>query len=112
MICILSLLVFSILGIFSVRYREMAARAFRCVFDRVRLQPCEAGFDEEMRGKVTASLMNYPRLAQAWRNHYQVISFVFVILLLASMYFAVEGVYNLVVHGTCTPANPERCTFG
>ena len=49
MICILALIVFGILGIFSAKYREFAREAFKCVSLRVTLRKCESRFDEQMK---------------------------------------------------------------
>ncbi|MFB6095117.1 MAG: hypothetical protein ABEJ71_01525 [Halodesulfurarchaeum sp.] len=103
MICVLSLIVFSILGIFSASHRELAREAFHCVFQQATLRPCETGFDQRMKTEVTARLMRFPRLARFWRAHFQAISWLFVLLFLASFAYSVQAVYNLAVHGSCTP---------
>jgi len=102
--------VFSILGIFSAKYRKLAKEAFNCVFLRIQLKPCETGMDTKVKSKVTSKLMRFPRLARLWYRHFEMISFVFVILMLGSLFFATSGLYNLYVHGSCDPNSPS-CIF-
>lgn len=106
MICVASFLILGILGIFSISYRELAREAFHCVFLRVRLRPCDTGFDTRMKSKITAKLMRFPRIAVAWRRHFEAISFAFTLIMAASSYFSAAAIYNLIRHGTCAPGEP------
>jgi len=111
MICIIALIVFGILGLFSVGYRQLAKEAFDCVFKRMTLRPCTTGFDQKMKSKVTAKLMKFPKLARFTYRYFELISWLFTISLFLSMGYSAYSMYNLAVYGTCDPAHPENCAF-
>ncbi len=107
MICVIALIVFGILGIFSATHREYATEAFDCVFRRVTLRPCQTGFDKKMRGKIVGKLfVRSPKAAGLVHKHFEVISWFFTILMLTSFAYSAYSGYNLVVLGTCDPADP------
>ena len=58
MFCLIALIIFSILGIFSATHRQLAKEALDCVFRRVTLRPCNTGFDKKVKGKVIGKLLN------------------------------------------------------
>ncbi len=65
MFCLIALIVFSILGIFSATHRKLAKEAFDCVFRRITLRPCNTGFDQKIKGKIIGKLLNKsPKLAK------------------------------------------------
>jgi len=104
MICLIALATFTVLGIFSARYRSYAREAFDCVFRRVTLRPCIAGFDRRMKGKVTARLMKRsPKLAGFVYRHFELLSWIFTALMIASLMLAINGIYNLMAYGSCDP---------
>ena len=105
-VCIVALVAFSILGIFSARYRGLAKEAFQCVFRMVTLRPCVSKLDQRIRSKLTARLMGRaPGLARVIYTHFSVISWAFTIAFFASMLYSVYGIYNLVVFGSCQPGS-------
>ena len=110
MICLLSLIVFGILGIFSAKYRKLSKEAFSCVFLRIQLKPCDTGMDTRVKSKITSKLMRFPRLAKLWYRHFEIISWMFVLLMFGSFFFAVSGLYNLYAHGSCDP-HSTSCIF-
>ncbi|MBL7160848.1 MAG: hypothetical protein ISS93_03300 [Candidatus Aenigmarchaeota archaeon] len=106
MICILSLITFSILGIFSAKYRHFAKIAFSCVARRLTLRSCEMAFDRKVRMKIVAKLSARSiRLARFTNKYFQVISWAFTVLLFISLIFTANGLYNIVVYGTCDPVS-------
>ena len=110
--CIVAMVVFGFMGIFSAKYRTYAREAFRCFARLATLRPCNTQFDEAMKAKITAKLMSRSqRLGSFTYKNFGAISFVFAILLFASLGYTAYGVYNLAVHGTCDPANPDQCIF-
>jgi hypothetical protein len=111
MICILALLVFSVLGIFSASHRELAFEAFECVTSRVKREPCETGLDDRIEASLVGKTLDYsPRLAKILKDYFEVFSWVLLILLVVSGLFAGLGVYNWAVHGNCNgPDSNERC---
>src|SRR3989344_7797428 len=86
-ICLIALPVFLILGIFSVKYRLLAKEAFRCFFKTVTLKPCDTGLDQKIKSEITARLMWWPPLASIFYNRFNVISWVFAILIITSTFF-------------------------
>ncbi len=113
MICIVALAVFSILGVFSAKYRGYAKEAFHCVYRRATLRPCETAFDQKMKSKITGKLIKRkPGLAKFVYKHFEAISWAFMLTMFISLFFAASGLYNLFVYGTCDPANPETCILG
>ena len=70
MICVIALIVFSILGIFSATHRKLAAEAFGCVFKKATLRKCASGMDVKIKGKITGTFMKYsPKLAKVIYKH-------------------------------------------
>ena len=53
-LCVIALIVFGILGIFSASHREYAKEAFNCVFRKATFRPCNTDFNKKL--KVKASL--------------------------------------------------------
>ena len=112
MICILSLVIFGVLGIFSVSFRDIAKEAFDCVFRKVTFRPCRTNFDEKMKSTLTAKIFKMsPGFAKIVYKYFEVISWFFVILLVVSLALVVRSGYLLVVYGTCDPEHPEDCIF-
>ena len=110
MICVISMVVFGFLGIFSLGYRQIAKEAFDCVFRRVTFRPCQTGFDQKMKTKITSRLMPFPKVARFTYKNFEAISWVFTILLFSSMAYTGYGVFNLVAYGTCDPIT-GNCVF-
>ncbi len=105
-LCIIALFVFAVLGLFSAKYRSLAKEAFNCVFRLVTLRPCDTGFDKKMKMKLVGKLMTTNKnLAGFVFKHFEALSWVFTILFFASLIITAQGIYNLVVYGTCDPVN-------
>lgn len=110
--CIVAMVVFGFLGIFSARYRTYAREAFRCFARLATLRPCNTQFDQEMKARITARLMvRSPRLARGVYAHFGAISIVFAIVMFASLGYSAYSAYNLVALGTCDPSSPGQCIF-
>lgn len=112
MACLIALIVFSVLGIFSATHRRLAKEAFDCVFRRVTLRPCDTGFDQKIKGKVTGGLLSKsPRLAKGVYRFWEPLSWFLVIVFFISLFFSGQAVYNLVRYKTCDPQEPQNCVF-
>lgn len=112
MICLIALVVFGILGIFSAKYRGYFKEALHCIARRATLRACDTEFDTKMKAKITAKAYKFsPPIAVFTHKHFEAISWFFVITLFISMGYTAYGVYNLVVFGTCDPVHPENCFF-
>ena len=110
MFCLIALIVFSILGIFSATHRRLAKEAFDCVFRRITLRPCNTGFDQKIKGKIIGKLLNRsPKLAKGINRFWEPISWVLVVVFFVSLFFSGQTVYNLIRYKTCDPANPQNC---
>jgi len=110
--CLVALVVLAFLSIFSARYRRWAKEAFQCVTRRLTLRPCNTGFNEKVRAVITSKLMKrHMGLARFAHRHFEAISWVFTIVMFASLAYTAYGMYNLAVLGTCDPTNPENCIF-
>lgn len=110
-VCLLAMIVLAILSIFSVGYRQLAKEAFDCVFKRMTLRPCTTGFDQKIKSKFISRLMSYPKLARFTYRNFELLSWIFTILLFISSAYTVYSVYNLAVYHTCDPQHPENCVF-
>ena len=109
-LCIVSLFVFGILGIFSAKYRGLAREAFRCTFNIVTLRPCEAGLDQKIKMGIVTRTSAYPQLSGFIYRHYGTISSAFTIIFLASLLTAAYGLYNYLLYGSCDPSG-GACLF-
>ena len=110
MFCLIALIVFSVLGIFSATHRQLAKEAFDCVFRRITLRPCNTGFDQKIKGKVVGKLLNRtPKLAKNIHRFWEPISWVLVIVFFVSLFLSGQTVYNLIKYKTCDPADPQNC---
>ncbi|MGC8885253.1 MAG: thioredoxin family protein [Candidatus Nanoarchaeia archaeon] len=110
MLCIVAMIVFGILGIFSAKYRKTAKEAFSCVFRNAMLRPCTSGFDQELKAKIVSKLMKFPRLAKFTYKYFSIFSWIFVITFFLSLGYTGYSIYNLAVHGTCDPKT-GHCIF-
>ena len=113
MLCIASLIVFSILGIFSASHRELAREAFSCTIRRLTLRPCETGFKEKVKSKVLASLLERSVLAaKIFNKYFEILSFIFVVLMVGSTIWTIRGGYNYFFYGSCNGLNATGfCAF-
>ncbi len=100
-LCLIALPIFLILGLFSLRYRVLAAEAFRCLFRTVQLKPCDTGLDQRIKSKFTAKLMWWPFLARGFYRYFEILSWIFVVLMIASTVATGYGLYNYFVYGNC-----------
>lgn len=106
MICLIALIVFGILGIFSASQRKIAAEAFDCVFRKVTFRKCTTGLDKRLKGQITGKIMSKsPRAAKLIYKHFDLISMIFTILLLASLAYSVYGMTNYIMFGNCNGPN-------
>lgn len=111
--CILALIIFSILGIFSASHRALAKEAFSCVFRRITLRPCNTGFADKIKGKILSKIITRSTFfAKLVNKHYEILSWIFFILMLGSTIWVMRGVYNFYVFGSCNGLNASGfCAF-
>ncbi len=102
-LCIVALVVFSILGVFSAKYRSLAKDSFKCVFRMIQFKPCEVQIEQKIRSKITFKLMKIPSLAKFFYKYFKLLSWIFTIAFFASLIYSFYGIYNIVIYGSCTP---------
>jgi len=113
MICLIALVVFGILGIFSVTYRKIAIEAFDCVFRRLTIRKCTSGLDKRLKGQITGKLMKKsPKFAGFTFKYFEFISWFFTIIMIISFVYAGMGAYNFIMYGNCNGENSqEACIY-
>jgi len=113
MICIIALVVFSVMGIFSATHRALAKEALDCIFRRVTFRPCNTGFDERMKGMIVGRLINKSVLAARFVNKYfEFLSWGFIVITLVSGFYTIQGGYNFYLYGSCNGLNQSGfCAF-
>ncbi|MEM3373710.1 MAG: thioredoxin domain-containing protein [Candidatus Woesearchaeota archaeon] len=113
MICLLALIVFSILGIFSATHRKLAAKAFDCVFRRITLRPCQSGLDQKVKTDIIVFFSKRnTKIAKFVAKNFEILSWIFTILMIASIVFSVRGIYFYIIYGNCNGQNSnEFCIF-
>jgi hypothetical protein len=106
------MVVFGIMGIFSASHRKLAKEAFDCVFRMMTLRPCNSTFDQRMKGKIVGKLINKsPKAAGFVNKNFKLLSTLMVIIFFISTIYSGIAIYNLGVHGTCDPEDPNTCVF-
>ncbi len=113
MFCIVAFVILSILGIFSASNRVLAREALDCVFRRVTLRPCNTGFDEKMKARLLGVVITRSESAAVVLNkNFELLSWIFFVLLMASSFWFVRGVYLFYTTGSCNGANSSAfCVF-
>ena len=102
MICLIALIVFGILGIFSASYRQVAKEAFICVFRRATLRKCETGLDVRLKSKIISKIApKFPRIGKFLYKYFEVFSWFFVVLFFASLAYSAYSGYNFWKYGNC-----------
>jgi len=119
MICVIAFFVFVVLGVFSLKYRQLAKESWECVINRVRLKPCSSGIDVKIKSQITGKLMRKsPKLARFTYKNFELLSWVLIILTVVSFGYSAYVSYNLVAYGSCDPDsgscifNPEEIACG
>jgi hypothetical protein len=102
--CIIGLVVFAFLGLFSAKYRTYFREAVHCISRQVTLRPCDTKFDEKMKSKISAKLTRVsPGIARFTYRRFALLSWIFFIAMIVSLALFVQGAYNLALYGTCDP---------
>jgi hypothetical protein len=113
MVCIAAFIVLCILGIFSARYRALAAEAWGCVAKRITFRPCDVNFGERIKGKILGKIvLSHPRTYRLLSKWFDFLAFVFVILTIWSLLYVVIAGMNYIVYDTCNPQNSQSCSLG
>lgn len=106
MACIIALIIFSVLGIFSATHRALAKEALDCVFRRITLRPCNTGFKEKFKSMILVRLMSGSMpIARFVNKYFEVFAWLFFILMISSTFWVVRGGYNFYLYGSCNGLN-------
>ncbi len=113
MICLVALIIASILGIFSASYRDIAKKAFNCVFRNLTFRKCDSGADQELRAKITVKIAKVSPKAAGWTfKWFNAISWFFVVLMFVSVSYSAYGFWNFIEYGNCNgPDSSAFCVF-
>jgi len=113
MFCIIAFVVFSILSLFSATHRPLAKEAMACVFRRMTLRPCNTGFKEKVKSRLTAKLaVRSTFAARTFNRHSEVFSWIFFVLMLWSTVWVIRGGVNFYLYGSCNGLNASGfCVF-
>jgi hypothetical protein len=109
-LCLVAMIIFGILGVFSAKYRTLAKESFGCFFNTIQLKPCDTNFEQKIKSTVIAKVMKLsPRLAKITYKNFAILSWIFTILFFASMAYSAYSIYNLIIYKTCDPGG--YCIF-
>jgi len=117
MICLIALVVFGVLAIFSAKYRTYFKEAADCVFRRMTLRKCTTSFDKKMKAKISSKLSNKSKpLGGFVFKHFEALSWIMTIVMIVSLvwsgYWGTVGLYNWVMYQNCNgPNSTELCVF-
>ena len=110
MFCLITIIIFSILGIFSASHRRTAKKAFDCVFKRITLRPCDTGFDKKIKGKVIGKILNKStKLARGVYLFWRPISWALVIIFFVSLFFGTQTAYKFTRYRINVFINAREC---
>ncbi|MEN4011578.1 MAG: DsbA family protein [Chloroflexota bacterium] len=113
MICVISLVILSVMGIFSAENRSLAREALDCVLRRVTLRPCNTGFNEKMKARILGFVITRSESGARLLNRYfEPLAWLFVILFVGSSIFAARGIFLFYTTGSCDGLNQSGfCVF-
>lgn len=112
MLCFVALAVLAVLSLFSAKYRPLARRALDCVAKKATLRPCDTGLDEELKAASIAGMMKVSPSAAGFVNrHFEAFSLVFTLIFFASLFFALQGLYNFAIYGNCNGPEGGFCIY-
>jgi protein-disulfide isomerase len=113
MICIIAMIVFGILGIFSASYRVIAKEAFNCVFKKLTFRKCDTGLDTRLKSEITGRLLRFNhRLGKTVYKYFEIFSWIFLILIVVTLFFFGRGIAFYAMYGNCNGPNSNQfCIF-
>jgi len=106
MFCIVAFIILSIIAIFNAAYRELAKEAYDCVFRRITFRPCNTGFKEKMKAKISGQLLNRSvRMARFFNHNFELLAWIFFLLTVGSIFWTGKGLFNFYMYGSCNGLN-------
>ena len=112
-VCVIALIVFAVMGIFSATHRAVAKEAFECIFNRVQLKPCASGLDRRLKSQVTGKfLKRSPAAGRFVYRHFELISWLFIIITVVSLAYSAFFTFNYFAYGNCEgPQATGMCVY-
>lgn len=112
-LCLIAAAVFLVLSIFSAKYRPLAKEAVRCVFRTITFKPCDTGLDDKLKAEIVSSVLKFsPAGAKIINRNFTILSWVFVVLSIASFGYMIYGGYNFYQYGNCEgPGATQACVL-
>ena len=108
MICVIALIVFGVLAIFSATHRPLAKEAFDCVFRKITFRKCHTDLDRRIKGDIVGRAMKRsPWFARFLHKWFAVISWIFLIIFILSIVQSGISVYNWVAYDNCNGPNSD-----
>jgi protein-disulfide isomerase len=94
------------MSIFSAKYRPLAKEGLRCVFRTITMKPCDTGMDDRIKAELVSGVLKFsPGAARFVNRHFTSLSWIFVLLTVASMLYSAYGLYNFYFYGNCDGPN-------
>ena len=111
MICLVALIAFGFLAVFSAKHRPLAKEAFDCVLRRITLRPCTSRLDQRLKAKIVGkTLLHSKTAAKIVHRHFELLSWAFTILTIISIALILLGIFNFYAYGNCNGPNAtESC---
>ena len=107
-LCFIALPILLILGIFSVKYRILAKDALECLGRTVTFKKCKSQLDERIKANLTGKIIKKSaKLGLFFYGNFQLISIIFIVLLIASLFFSATGLFNYIKYGNCNGPNND-----
>ena len=112
-VCVIALIVFGILGIFSATHRAVAKEAMDCVLRKMTFRPCNTGLDKRLKMIVSMKFMKHHKgLGKFVHKHFESISSALMVIFILSFLFSAIGMYNFWAYGNCNgPNSSEFCVY-
>lgn len=109
--CIVALVVFGFLGIFSAKYRAYFKESLHCMKRTAMLKPCDTEFDRKLKAKITASLLKKSeKLGSFVYKRFSIIAWILLVTMIVSAVFSAISIYNLAAYGNCNgPESTDIC---
>ncbi|MBI2105842.1 hypothetical protein HYT56_03320 [Candidatus Woesearchaeota archaeon] len=108
-ICLITLPILGILAIFSATHRRLFIEALDCVLRKATFRKCRSRLDERLKSQISGRLLDKnQKLGIFVFKNFELISWILIILLILSLIFSAQGIYNYIKHGNCNGVNSEE----
>ncbi|MBR2709989.1 hypothetical protein IKE72_02835 [Candidatus Saccharibacteria bacterium] len=124
MVCIAAFIILGVVGIFVAiisifkpsvwkKYKKLMKKSAGCLGKKVRLQKCETGFKEDVKNSMLSRvLVKHPKWVTPLSWLIEILSVVFVIVVVWAILTSVKSLLALWALGSCNVTKPSACTMG